>query len=1179
MSNDTQGESFMNQGSIGKWLSAIMIACGLVTERVQAWTVAKSTSDQPYRVSGTDLLQQKVNSIETNAIVFYNEGSPNTLGVLTDGTTGPGNREAVVALGNGSITYWLDLPQSPSGYDITGLDSYTGWQDGGRVDQNYVVSFKKVGSGTFGNAITNSYPSNLKETRISLTDLNLEGIEAVKITFLSQENNGVGYKEFDLFGLPTTTNYTAAGFSGITAYAVSTDDLLQTASVVSNSTFAYYSESSWTNAFIPALTDGAFGSANKWLGTCGIVGGTLTYTLDTTNHPTGYTISALDAFTGWGDSSRDNQNFWVSFRKVGADTFGDAFPVCYTGTVMLTHVNVTNLNLTHVEAARFTFLTQENGGVGYKELDLSGAPPAYAEVTRRDSGSKVIASNDTSNVLIAEGTGTGGALTLDAPTTVIDTLTQGATEDVTVVEPAGRTLALNGLFLRPDAGGLAVTNGTLTGLQSPLVIGNASPNDLVLCAAVTNLAAAGVLLKTGSGVLTLGGTNCSPGGTEVAAGTLRLALGGSLGSGYVNVHDGTLQLDGGRVSPATSNAMRLCFINATLNQTAGTLSYGGYLQAQNTTLNLSGGTSYLSADALLGWGGTNTTAAVSGSHVADWKATRFSSGSVVLNLQSGGKLLTDRVYSSVGAAGTVNFDGGTLGVSGQNPTLSSGDWLGVAAGSLSLLVRNGGAVIDTDNGSVTIRRPFLCEGVSTGGLTKTGRNTLALMVTNAATPCTYVGDTAVLGGTLKLGPSAASLPTGTRLTVASDAMLDLDSASQTVGELNGGGRVVNFSSTNSVFTVGGANSSTNFAGQLEGALRLVKTGTGTLTLTGANTYSNGTQIVGGTLRLAPLPVAVVNAGFELPAMTTGECWGYLTSDGVTGGWKMSGNVGKDTGSGIARNGYPTNAPWVVLAPQGVQAGYLQGACYCYQTVTVQRASQYQLSFSAANRPRYTADNVDVLIDGVRVAAWTNSVFASGGVFQDFATNFYLTAGAHELRFQGTTPGGDTTTAIDHIRLVGADASAPGNLQTNSEVEIAADAALDLGATEQVIRNLSGSGLVTNGTIAVNGTIAPGGANTVGTLTLAAAASLRGTLLLDTALDGTCDRLKVQGSLDLTGLSLQLQDLNQLKNSTAYVIATCAPGGLKGPFTATNLGDKRAVCYDNATGQVLLVCRGTMFFIL
>ena len=1157
---------------------AIFLACGLVMEDALAWGVSTSTSDQPFTVSSTDLLQCNIGSVDTNGLALYFEGGiAGTLAYLTDGTTGPGNKDYAFNIASNSITYYLDTTKSPAGYDITGLDSCSGWQDNGRVNQNYVISFRKAGALTFGNAITNNYSSSLKELRVSVKDINLSGVDAVKLTFLTQQNFGVGYKEFDLFGMATATNFTATGASDSTAFTVSAADLLQTASVVSNETFTYYSGSTFTNAPLSALADGSFGSADKTTGTCAIANGTLTYTLDVTNHPAGYVINALDTYTGWSDNGHDDQNYWVSFRKAGSVTFDNAIAVSYTGTVKLTHVSVTNINLSGVEAVRFTFTSQENGGAGYKELDVSGTAPSYTTVTRRDSGPQMIASNDTSDVFISEGTGTPGTIGPGSPTTVINSLTQGATDSAATLDMTGQTLTLGGLFLRPDAGGLLVTNGTLIGSQPTLTVCNWSTNEIAVQLLVTNVNSAGLLSKTGTGTLTLFGTNACPGGTDVSSGTLRLAEKASLGSGPFTLTGATLQLDGGTLNPAISNSFKLSFANGTFNQTAGALTYGGYLQAQNSVLNLSGGTSYIGTDALLGWGGTNTTATLSGSHTADWRTTRFSSGTVVLDLQSGGKLLTDRVYSSVGAAGTVYFDGGTLGVSTQNPTLSSGDWLGVASGSLSLLVRNGGALIDTGNGGVVIKRPFLRDGASTGGLTKVGLNVLTLMLTNANTFCTYAGDTVVRNGTLKLWPATSPLPIDTRLTVASSAALDLNGATQTVGEVNGEGWIFNSSSSNAVLTVGGDNVSTNFTGVIDGAVSLVKTGTGTLTLSGANTYSNATRVLGGTLQLSPLPVTIINSGFESPPMTTGENWGYLTSDGMQGGWKMSGNTGSNTGSGIARNGSPTNAPWVTTSPQGLQIGYLQGGAYMYQTVAVQRAGTYQLSFSAANRPNHAGDNVFVRIDNVLVASWTNSAFASNGVFADFTTNVDLTAGARELRFVGTvaTPGGDTTTAFDCIRLVTAGASAFGTLPDGTFLEIASGATLDLNGTRQTFSGISGSGLITNGTTAVTGTIAPGGTNVIGTLTLATATSLSGTLLADVTKNGSSDLLRVLGGLDLAGLTLQIQDLSQLRNTAPYVIATCTPGGLTNRFASTNLGSQRIVSYDNVNGRVMLINGGTL----
>ncbi len=111
------------------------------------------------------------------------------------------------------------------------------------------------------------------------------------------------------------------------------------------------------------------------------------------------------------------------------------------------------------------------------------------------------------------------------------------------------------------------------------------------------------------------------------------------------------------------------------------------------------------------------------------------------------------------------------------------------------------------------------------------------------------------GSTLQMidtstGGTARIIDNGTLLLQKSDGVLS-------IGSLEGNGLVIssllNGGATAQTLTVGTANTSTLFSGQIQdgtgATTALTKTGTGTLTLTGANTYSGDTTINNGTLAL------------------------------------------------------------------------------------------------------------------------------------------------------------------------------------------------------------------------------------------------------------------------------------------------------------------------------------------
>jgi fibronectin-binding autotransporter adhesin len=135
------------------------------------------------------------------------------------------------------------------------------------------------------------------------------------------------------------------------------------------------------------------------------------------------------------------------------------------------------------------------------------------------------------------------------------------------------------------------------------------------------------------------------------------------------------------------------------------------------------------------------------------------------------------------------------------------------------------------------------------------------------TTYTYSGATLINAGILQAG-SMTGLSPKSAFTV--NATLDPDGFSNTIGSLAGTGTVLNNGEFLATLTVGNDNTNSTFSGVLENgtsALALIKSGTGTLTLAGGNTYTGGTTISAGTLQLG-------NGG------TTGSITGNVIDNGV-----------------------------------------------------------------------------------------------------------------------------------------------------------------------------------------------------------------------------------------------------------------------------------------------------------
>ena len=283
--------------------------------------------------------------------------------------------------------------------------------------------------------------------------------------------------------------------------------------------------------------------------------------------------------------------------------------------------------------------------------------------------------------------------------------------------------------------------------------------------------------------------------------------GGSGGSGLVVArYIGSTAGSGGTVSSGSGSAAGYTLHSfttvgtstLTLNPLAVTLS-GTISGAGSAIMNAGGGTMTMS--------GTNT---YTGS-------TNVTAGTLVVS--GGGLSSVTRVNVSSGASYNVSASNSVGSIAGAG-VINIGTGYTFTAGA--------------DNTSTTFSG---CIS-GTGNFTKSGSGILTLSGTNNAT-----GSTNVTSGTLEV---TGYLSDSTAVNVSSGASYNV-SSSDTVGSIAGAG-TINLANSR-LLVSGGDGTSTTFSGVMAGLGSLSKIGSGTLSLTGVNSYSGNTTIGVGTLMI------------------------------------------------------------------------------------------------------------------------------------------------------------------------------------------------------------------------------------------------------------------------------------------------------------------------------------------
>lgn len=186
-----------------------------------AATATTSGSGTGYTVSATDLLNGNSGAV-TSGSIDNREGTSGNLAVLTNGQFGQANAiggsEALAIQSNTQITYTLDTATNPQGYSLSSIDVYSGWQDSGRDNQTYTVSYSTVDDpNTFvtftGTSSVDFNPAvnSGKSTLAAAGGVLANHVSQIRFDFGPQESGHVGYREIDVAGYatpPTETSVT-----------------------------------------------------------------------------------------------------------------------------------------------------------------------------------------------------------------------------------------------------------------------------------------------------------------------------------------------------------------------------------------------------------------------------------------------------------------------------------------------------------------------------------------------------------------------------------------------------------------------------------------------------------------------------------------------------------------------------------------------------------------------------------------------------------------------------------------------------------------------------------------------------------------------------------------------------------------------------------------------------------
>ena len=672
---------------------------------------------------------------------------------------------------------------------------------------------------------------------------------------------------------------------------------------------------------VSAITNGgvagALGNSTNAVGNLVLGGGTLEYTASGNSTDRNFTLTAGTTST----ISVTNSSANLTISGASATTTG-ALTKAGSGTLILSGNN------TYTGATTINAGTLQIGANG-----TSGSLSSSSAIA--NNGSLVINRSDAvalGNIISGTGNltklGQGNlALSGNNTYTGVTTISSG---NMTISHSNALGSTIGGTTVSANAvlelqGGISVGAEALTltgtGIGDTGALRNMSGNNSY--GGNITLAATGVRIGSASGILTLTGDLA---GNNT---TVRFSAGsGIVLSGNLNLGTGSLLLDSGFLTLSGSNSYSgktgltggTAYINSIKNVGAGASSLGAVTTAANGVIEL--GSNNTSGVLVYTGNGDST------DRIIDLKG---STGSATLDQSGSGTLRFTSDFTATGAGSkTLTLQGSTAGIgeiaaavvnnnstnttsltkngtgtwilSGANTytgattintgTLQIGNGSSTGTLSASSTITNNGTIVFNRSGTFTQGTDF-ANGISgTGNLTQAGAGNLIINAANS-----YTGVTTVANGTLTLSGSGTL---GTSTITITGGTLDLggQSLTNTFSSLTGG-TISNgtLSNNGGNYALQNGTVSTNLAG----TNGLVKTGNGTLTLTGSNTYSGATTISAGNLSISSASALGSTSGINLANNTaliyTGGSGNLTRAISVTGTTGSTGTI-RNSGTGL-----------------------------------------------------------------------------------------------------------------------------------------------------------------------------------------------------------------------------------------------------------------------------------------